>query len=410
MSTLFPSADATPVVRELADAALAELPALVQEVVALIWRKEAAYHSGAAVTKADLTDSVRTNIARMLHAFAGRPPEHSRPHDAPQDTGRRRAEQHFPLEAVLHAYRLAMEALWGRLLAAARTRGPVAREALLDHAAWLWQLIDRYSVGVAEAYRERESDLARREEQRQGALLEALVQGHGRDPSVAAEAERVLGLPREGRYVVVCAALGSERARPAACSLRDHLAARHVRSVWRTGMDREIGLVSLAGTSLSRVAALLCGQLEQPAGISGEVVGLAEIGTAAELAELALRTVPPGATQPVTLDDRLPEALLVSAPRLAARLRRRMLGQVLDLPDDEREPLLTTLHAWFRSGRSAARTAESVHCHRNTVFNRLRRVEELTGHRLDDDRDELGYRLALAALLVRSDDLAERDR
>ncbi|MFI2371762.1 PucR family transcriptional regulator [Streptomyces sp. NPDC018833] len=397
-------------VRELADAALAGLPALVQDVVELIWREEAAYHSESPVTKADLTDSVRVNMERMLHAFAGRSPEHPHVYDAPQATGRRRAEQHFPLEAVLHSYRLAMEAVWDRLLAESRIRGPEVREALLDHAARLWQVIDRYSVSVAEAYRARESDLARREEQRQDALLDALIQGHGRDPSVAAEAERVLGLPREGRYVVVCAGHGSVRARPTARSLRGHLAARHIRSVWRTELDRELGVVSLVGTSLPRIAALLSGQLEQPAGVSGAVAGLAEIGTAAHLAELALRTVPPGAVQTVVLDDRLPEALLVSAPQLAARLRRSMLGRVLDLPDDEGETLLATLRAWFHSGRSAARTAEAVHCHRNTVFNRLRRVEELTGHFLDDDRDELSYRLALAALLIQSDDRAERDR
>lgn len=398
-------------VRDLADAVLAGLPGLVQDVVELIWREETAYRAEEPVSRADLTDSVHANIERMLQVFAGRPPEPpSQRYDAPEATGRRRAEQGFPLETVLHAYRLAMEAVWDRLLAEARTRTPEVREELLDHAARLWQVIDRYSVSVTEAYRRYESDLARRDEQRRAALLDALLEGHGRDASVAAEAERVLGLPRDGRYVVVCAAHDPARTHAASHLLRDHLVAWRIHSVWRTRLNREIGVVVLAGTSLSRVTALLSGALEQSAGVSGEVVGLADIGTAAELAELALRTVPPGAAQTVALDDRLPEALLVSAPHLAARLRRRMLGRVLDLPDDEREPLLATLDAWFHSGRSAARTADMVHCHRNTVFNRLRRIEELTGHSLEDDRNELAYRLALAALLILPGDEGELDR
>ncbi|MFD1276768.1 helix-turn-helix domain-containing protein [Streptomyces kaempferi] len=34
---------------------------------------------------------------------------------------------------------------------------------------------------------------------------------------------------------------------------------------------------------------------------------------------------------------------------------------------------------WFANGGSTTRAAEHLHCHRNTVLYRLRRITELTG-------------------------------
>ena len=59
--------------------------------------------------------------------------------------------------------------------------------------------------------------------------------------------------------------------------------------------------------------------------------------------------------------------------------------------------LLGTLEAWVRSNGSATRTAAEVHCHRNTVLNRLRRVEQLTGRRSPADFVPVDLDLALRA-------------
>jgi DNA-binding PucR family transcriptional regulator len=98
-----------------------------------------------------------------------------------------------------------------------------------------------------------------------------------------------------------------------------------------------------------------------------------------------------------THDDRLPEALVAARPRLARRLAAKTLGRVLDLDDEERQVLLETLQAWFRADRSATRAGELLYCHRNTVLNRLRKLEQLTGASLEDDRHQLSCRLALMA-------------
>ena len=82
------------------------------------------------------------------------------------------------------------------------------------------------------------------------------------------------------------------------------------------------------------------------------------------------------------LDERLPEAMLVQSPELAQQLVSTWLGSLLELSKAERGPLLDTLDAWVETSGSAGRTARRVHCHRNTVLNRLRRLSEVTGHDL----------------------------
>ncbi len=127
------------------------------------------------------------------------------------------------------------------------------------------------------------------------------------------------------------------------------------------------------------------------------VDGLADLGHARRLAELALRTCPPDATGIVRLDQRMPTALVVSQPELAGRLVTEVLGEVLALEPADRAVLLETLDAWLACEGSAGRAAGRLYCHRNTVFNRLRRLEQLTSRSLARPRDLVEVALAVEA-------------
>ena len=59
--------------------------------------------------------------------------------------------------------------------------------------------------------------------------------------------------------------------------------------------------------------------------------------------------------------------------------------------------LLQTLAAWLATGGSAGRTAAHLYCHRNTVLNRLRRVEALSGRSTERVDDLVAWSLALLA-------------
>ncbi|WP_233223405.1 CdaR family transcriptional regulator [Amycolatopsis sp. CA-128772] len=384
-----------PVIREVAAAVIAELPAFADRLVERGAVEEKAFYArGDWVAPADMRQSFMDNARSALVLMRDGPGTRADWIAAPLATGRRRAEQGVPLEAVLHLFRLGTELLWDMLLAAARRRSPDELTEFVDRVMVLWQATDRVSTAMVEGYRSREIQLRTRENRRRERLIGVLVEGRGADPAVAADAETGLGLPAHGRYVVVLVAgdLAAEDTAPAA-----ELAALGVRVAVAPYRDRVVWLLELGGVTTGRLATVLTPHLHHRAGMSGEVDGLAETGIAYRLAELALRTQPPDVPGVAVLDDRLPEALVAASPRLAQRLAARTLGRVLELEDEERDVLLETLRAWFRAGRSPTRAGELLYCHRNTVLNRLRKLEQLTGASLEDDRHQLCCRLALMA-------------
>jgi DNA-binding PucR family transcriptional regulator len=162
--------------------------------------------------------------------------------------------------------------------------------------------------------------------------------------------------------------------------------------------DREVGVVLLGpDQGLDAVAQALSGRCSGAGGISPVVPGLAELGRARRLAELALRTCPPDASEVVRLDQRMPTALVVSQPELANRLVSAVFGALVGLEPADREVLLETLDVWLACEGSAGRAAWRLYCHRNTVFNRLRRLEQLTSRSLARPRDLIELTLALDA-------------
>jgi DNA-binding PucR family transcriptional regulator len=86
--------------------------------------------------------------------------------------------------------------------------------------------------------------------------------------------------------------------------------------------------------------------------------------------------------------------VLASAPDISGRVVRHLLGRVADLAAAEQELLLGTLRTWMDCGGNTSATARELYCHRNTVRNRLQRVEELSGQSLSDPRGIAGLSLA----------------
>lgn len=124
--------------------------------------------------------------------------------------------------------------------------------------------------------------------------------------------------------------------------------------------------------------------------------GLAAVGDARRLAETALRACPAGGGV-VLLDEQLPAALVVSSPGLGSSLAARVLGPLDRLDPADRDVIIETLTAWLDSDGSAQRAGARLYCHRNTVLNRLRRFEQLTGRCLTRPSDAVEVSLALTA-------------
>ncbi|MEV5510652.1 PucR family transcriptional regulator [Streptomyces orinoci] len=399
------------VVPALARTLIRRVPQLVEELLALAEEREVRYLDQ--VPAADLRRSVREHILGFLRFIAdiadntdnsgnpgnseksGNTPVHGDPLAVPLAWGHCRAREGVPVESMLRVHRLATQLLWEKLFDEARADSPGTLQRLLDESGPVWEVLDSYSSALVAGYRSAETDARRQDAARRDALFDALLEGRGADPSVAAEARVTLGLPAHGRFLVLALdAGGGDPGRELAAALPGHA----VRAVWGLRADREVGLLELGHTELPRLLDRLSATTARRVGVSGEAGGLAELAAAYHGAETALRTLPPGTAGVAAFDDRLLEAFVVTSPQVARRLAQHALGGLLECAQEERGLLLSTLDSWFHCGCSAARAAEELHCHRNTVLNRLRRIEVLTGRSLDDDRHQLACRMALLAV------------
>ncbi|MCR6485046.1 helix-turn-helix domain-containing protein [Amycolatopsis sp. OK19-0408] len=381
----------------LATSVLARLDELTDALVAVILAQNPGYHLVDVVPDDDLRCSCRDNLRRVLQLIdqgSGEPAEEL--YDAARLTGRRRAEQQLPLDDVLRSFRLGGRLVWQALTEQARAAGDVDTEDMLDLATLVWEVVDAISAQVALAYHAAERNLVRADEQRRAALWEGLLQGRAAEPGFAYEAARTLRLPASGPYVVAAAAGVADAA--AVEPLAQALERAGSPSAWQLRADLLVGLISVPGRDVAKAAAVVGAAVSVPAGVSLVVDGLAGLGSAYQQAVLAMRTVPPRRTEVVCLAERLPEALLLSSPELTGSLMEAWLGGLLDLAGEERDLLVDTLATWVRTGGSATRSAQALHCHRNTVLNRVHRLETLTGHRLTGGDLPLELALVVRAL------------
>ena len=75
-----------------------------------------------------------------------------------------------------------------------------------------------------------------------------------------------------------------------------------------------------------------------------------------------------------------------------------VLGKLSRHERERNSEYLTTLACYFRENNSPQRAARVLHVHPNTVAYRVKRIEEITGLRLDNYRDRLTTQVALEIL------------
>ncbi|WP_327733899.1 helix-turn-helix domain-containing protein [Streptomyces nojiriensis] len=374
----------------LADRTLAEDP----DYAALLGRAE---------LRERIHHALRQAVEGLLRTSRGLPVELAEA----RAVGTLRAEQGLPLASLLRTHRRGGRLLWQSLTEAVTAHDRAALPRLLPGATALWDVLDQMTDAMTESYRRAEAAHGDRDRERRAALLDVLLDG-GDGPSApaaegsaaeisAAEAAAAqLGLPERGRFTVVV--LAADASGPPAGGPG---AASAPRVLWRIRADGEIGLVELGHHPLESVRELLA-PLGVRAGVGPVVTAPAEVARAHRLAALALRTAPESeGPRTALLDERLPAALVAAQAELAGRLRQVVLGPVLALPAQDRRTLLTTLGTWLACHGSTTDAAQRLYCHRNTVSNRLRRLEQLTGRSLSDPRQVVELTLAHSAVLQR---------
>ncbi len=371
---------------------LDELPELVERLVELISTELPSYEIPSAVTAEDLRQSCSDNLTEILHRLAGHEPTDT---EAPQATGRRRAEQGFPLAGVLHAFRFGGRVVWEAMVARARRAGPGASDALVDMASSLWELIDEYSALVASAYQERMAELSRFDAERRSLVVDAVLAGLAAENPSLPEAAASLGLPLHGSFILVSVdPAGAESVERA---VTDEVRGRGGVAVFRLRSARYVGVVALGPTvTPGGLRAALEAVATARVGLSPPYSELSATPEALRLGDIARCCLPEATKGVVAYEDQPVRSLLVSDADTGWRSARIVLEPVLALDPETRSLLLETLRVWLAAGGNTAGAAEALYCHRNTVRNRLQRLEELTGRSLENPR-------GLAELFVASE-------
>ncbi|WP_083647425.1 PucR family transcriptional regulator [Kitasatospora sp. CB01950] len=380
----------------LAGHLLERLPWLTEETVRRIRDSISVYRTAGPLPAGDLGESVRSNIEFTLRRLAH---EDGLSLEAPRRTGRRRAEQGVPLATVQSAFRIGFAHLWETMAAESLRHGLASSAELVQMATDVWRFNEESTTAMTNAFNRAAALLMLRRDQERSALVDVVLRGGMGNPGSVLEAADMLTLPYDGTFAVVVAHAPG-LARHALPDIEPALRAHDMGSAWRLTPDAHIGIVSMrAAAAIDQLVDALRSQAVRRAGVSPCYTRLDRTPQALHLAQVAVASAArPDET--VTLFDANPLPMLVaSAPSTASRIGNQVLGRLLDLPDGQRDQLLTTMSTWFTVDGSADRAAKLLHCHPNTIRYRLRRIEQLSGRDFERRLDSAELYVALQAVL-----------
>ncbi|MCX5396443.1 CdaR family transcriptional regulator [Streptomyces sp. NBC_00102] len=401
--------EAVEVLHRSARVLLEELPELTERLVEVLYEQEPGYRAAIESTRADIWQEVHHSLRHNVGSLIQPREFREAAHRTTRWIGEIRAEQGVPLDAVLHAFRLGGAMVWQGLVDETARRDPEDVRLLVHVAADVWNFVDEHCGVLTDAYRQAERRIDWRRENRQRLMTAALLDGTARIADLP-DAATTLGLPEDGRYAVL--AVRTDRRAPHAATAPPVALPDGVVALWHTDADTELAIVALesaaadtsggcaekpgTGDELARLAAGMTVPAGTGVGVGSAVEGLAALGEARRLAGTALRACPASGGV-VLLDEHLPTALVVSSPALGNALADRVLGPLDGIDPADRDVLIETLTAWLEADGSAQRAGARLYCHRNTVLNRLRRFEQLSGRCLTRPADAVEVCLALAA-------------
>jgi hypothetical protein len=352
---------ATEVVGSLVAEIEAELDGLVDAIGARIREEIPDFRrlpSGA------LAEAIRGNVARALAALRELREPTGAELERAAAIGRERAEQGLTVDAVLHAYRISISAVWSRFGELARARGAdVGTVLAFSETLWIWA--DAVMDVVGAAHREIVLEQAREEQQRRDAFVLALLTGT-LDADDLRRESGTFGLDPERPYVAFRARTSG---RPASVLGG---AAGLV-----TALDHDVaGVASRPPRPQRRVTVGFAPPVRLEALPAAFAHASRALQTALAFGEEGVFSLADLSIRPAILaDDALGEAFAARHLEPLASLGR--LGLELE----------ATLRAWLANGMRIDETARALHVHPNTLRHRLRRCEEATGAILRDPDD-----------------------
>jgi DNA-binding PucR family transcriptional regulator len=314
---------------------------------------------------------------------------------------RRRAEQRFPLEATLHAYRAGHKILSRWFREAPLQHASPSRESQCDVAAIVDLAIeytDAISTTFATTYSAHTELLADVAGDERAALLEALLEGRDEADPRAARMLRDAGFPmRQQTFCVALARsvdpsemLNAARARRLADSIEQIMSESPLCRL----IDVRASKVTMVFSDVRRVSgwspprASLAQRVSEALqfvgnaaliGVSRDVPSTAHLPIAHREATVALELADVR-QRVVAFADVPPQRLLL---HFAGAEFRKVLpawaGTFYAEDDRARGALIATARAYAREDMNVLRAAQALDVHPNTIYARFQRIFDITG-------------------------------
>ena len=219
------------------------------------------------------------------------------------------------------------------------------------------------------------------------AAIDALLYGQSLDDWRLSDVANYLGLPSQGRFAVIAAAVGAAGVEPLP-KIESKLRSLDVYSAWRLLADLQAGIVHIGSDrQRDKILALLSRVAANRVGVSAPFDDLRDVPHALHCAKVSMRGYRTRATNVVVFDGSILATAAISAPAVMVNSVAAVLDCFADLPADEREMLIQTFRVWQDNDASVRAAADLLCCHPNTVRYRLRRIERCTGRSLSRPRD-----------------------
>jgi len=399
---------ADPVARELQQAILAEVHAYTQ--------------SGNPDVLPELEQHLRQLISEACLVLGGKTPDEL---GFVVDHARRRAEQKFPLDALLHMYRCAYLGLmpWIRDAAlAAAADSAQLRRVVAAVTEFTFEYTSSISTLTTSEYVDHTRLLAEAEGDRRSKLLDMLLSGYDESDNRAAQLLRRAGYLEQRQSFCVAVArsvdpremVNAARAQRMADSIGQVLHDLPIRSL--LGVRDNLVTVVISGTrrlsGWTRPHSLLADRVYEPLrkvgpaaviGISADAPSTSHIPRALNEAKLALDFA--NVAERVMPYARIPfrhMLVRVAADNIQSALPI-WVEPLISADDKARGRLLETLRAYADADMNVLKTAKHLSIHPNTIYARMQKIQDITG------RDALNYH-ELSELLLASDCSAQSSR
>lgn len=321
----------------------------------------------------------RANLDVWLSSVAEQRP--ARPDELAQFTAsaRSRARARFPLESLLHAYRIGGTVLWAALRREIAGGSQEDLTAGLDLAEEVLRYVDQVSTAVAQAYLDEREELITTEERHHRQLIDLLLD-EGPSSVVTEERAAAGGLTLAESYWVITVVVPDRRqvrtviwrlrTVPTEQSVIAITTEHNILMLWPASADS--GIQSLRRTH----QALAAEDIDTLFAVAGPATR--SLRTAAEESK-TVAALSPDLTGIVRLDDLPLRALIQQSGARVREIVRDLVTPLLTYDQEHGADLAATLDAFIDSGASPRTTATRLYVHRNTVSYRLNRIASLTG-------------------------------